>query len=200
MAGSKRKSSGSDSSDVRKKAKVEPKLMVPLTIKTGVGHEKSSVAKISKHYCMTKEEAKGVFDLARDLRQDDPGIFITFQSGRRVRTGLQRGGPGVAAHRPCAIGASGAAALTNIKNWVTGLVAAPATVTPVGDQGLALGNMDGGTFGVTAATLSFMPNPLPNPWANSVLASGVSLGSAVSVLGVGRGSATIIPMPSIVFF
>ena len=73
-------------------------------------------------------------------------------------------------------------------------------MTPVGDLGLALGNMDQDTFNTVAMDLSFNPNPNPNPWAFAVGASGVSLGSAVSVFGIGRGAATIGPVPSIVFF
>ena len=116
-----------------------------------------------------------------------------------MRAALQIGGVGC----PCHHGNNDGEALQNIKHWVTSLVdtdGTPATVTEVGGNALALGNLDINQFAQIVMSVSFTPNPHPNAWAAGVLGAGQSLGAVVSVVGSGVGSATVGPVPSIVFF
>lgn len=171
-----------------------------LSIKTRVTDKAEALPKIAENFGLTEEEADAVFDLARDLNPDDPAIFLTFKPGAHIRSKLQLGGKAVLG-RPCAPGHNGATALLNMKTWVTSLVnGPPATVTMVGENAIALGNLDQDTYGELVMSLSFTPHPNPNQWAGLVLATGSGIGNGVCVVGSGVGTATVSPMPSIVFF
>lgn len=175
----------------------------PFTITTSGGDQLAVAAKIALVFGLTGEESKATLDLAKNLQPDDPALLITFKPGPQVRAALQIGGAAVAVDRPCPPGANGGVALQNIKDWVTSLVdgdETPATVTEVGESGLALGNLDQNQYAQIVMSLSFNPDPHPNAWAAGVLGAGQSIGAVVSVVGSGVGSATVGPVPSIVFF
>ena len=156
-----------------------------------------AVSSVATRFGLSPEHAEGAVALAKSLKVDDPGIFISFRPGPEIRTNLQRAGAGF----PCHAGGNGDQALANLKQWVTDQVpdGKREFVFSTGSLGMGIGNLTQDEFTALQNTLSFT-SPIPLPaWVAAMATGGFSLGGLLAVTGTGIGQATMSKSPSIVF-
>lgn len=157
----------------------------------------NAVDLVASKFGLLKEHAEGAVLLSKSLKVDDPGVFVTFQPGPRIRTHLARNLNG----RPCLPGANGPQALHNLKEWVRSSVpeAKRQFIFESGEMGMGIGNLTQEEFNNLQTDLSFtIPIPL-SPWVAIMATNGYSLGGLIGVTGTGVGQATMCNIPSNVF-
>mmetsp|Transcript_18018 Transcript_18018/g.34395 ORF Transcript_18018/g.34395 Transcript_18018/m.34395 type:complete len:211 (+) Transcript_18018:99-731(+) len=156
-----------------------------------------AVDKVSSFFGLTPKNAQLAVDLAKSLKVDDPGIFVTFRDGTSIRANLRRNGDG----KPCAAGANGGQALQNLKDWLTSLVpqGKQQFIKHSGANGIGIGNLTQDEFTELQSALSFTTPVPPSSWVLSMFSGGHSLGGVLSVTGTGVGQATMSKSPSTIF-
>ena len=185
---------GDDSSPKNKSAKNAPIARGSLIF---CPNDADAVDKVASFFGLTPELSETAVDLAKSLKVDDPGIFVSFRDGANIRTNLRRNQNG----RPCAPGANAAQALQNVKDWLINLVPQDKQrfIKHSGESGMGIANLTQDEFTDLQAALSFTTPVPPSPWVLNMYTGGHSLGGVPAVTGTGVGQATMSKSPSNVF-
>lgn len=157
----------------------------------------NAVQEVAAVFGLTKELSELAVKLAKSLKVDDPGMFVTFRNGSTVRRYLQSNADG----RPCDPGRNGTEALQNLRDWVAEQVPANKRqfILHCGECGMGMGNLTQDEFNQLQLALSFTTIIPPSPWVANMLTAGHSIGGVLSVTGTGVGQATMSKSPSIIF-
>ena len=161
---------------------------------------KTAVASVAKRFGLCAEHAEGAVKLAKSLRVDDPGMFISFRASQDIHTNLARPGDG----RPCDSGANDDESLQNLKNWVTDLVPQEKRqfIFQSGKLGIRIGNLTQDEFTDLQLSLSFsftLRRPFP-AWVMAMMQGDHSLGGLIAAYGSGVDQTTMSKPPSNIFF
>jgi hypothetical protein len=159
-----------------------------------------AIAKLQDNFGLSYEHSAALVDLGKSLKIDDPGVFLTFRSGAKVRQALQSkmGGQIVIEGRPGAPGDTPNDALQNVKAWIRQQLPAGKEALEIGTHAFAIGNLTQDEYSALTMSLSFNTNP-GRVWGLANAASNNSLGGILGVTGTGVGTATFNKLPSIGF-